>query len=450
MSVTGVAEVIEYVCDNATVRWPITFTYLQDSYVLVKHFDATTNLLTTLTLGSDYTIDSDEVVTDETYPIGDFLYVSLSVEFTQDTNLEPNGKIAADVLDLVHDKLTLMCQELNITKNGSLYVELPETDVDLALPPAAVRANRILCFDSNGDVTVRTYAELDTAVEISPYAETLIAATTDAAARTILDVYSEAEADSEISDLSADLGGTGRTTETIKGNADDITDNADDISDISRGYNAISLTNWDSTSTAPQVASDSAIEANGVMYSVSTNTSISTTDASSGVNYLVFDDDAETFGWNDTAPTWSALLNGWYVSGNRFTGHLCTWDASTSYTDKRKYRDNSQDADDSLSLVWLHHYVAVTYVTKAVLYAAVSSWVPTIDSVITVVGTLVGDTFGDTASGQAQYLQRTSATTIDLIYTDIAGAKVTTECGPTYTGSPRKKYQLYTNDIERA
>lgn len=112
-----------------------------------------------------------------------------------------------------------------------------------------------------------------------------------------------------------------------------------------KGYNAVSLTNWDATTTAPQVASGSAIEINGATWQVDADTTILTTAATSGVNYLVFDDDAEAFGWNDTAPTWSATLNGWYVSGDRFTGHLCTWDGSTSYTVKAKYYTEDQQGD---------------------------------------------------------------------------------------------------------
>lgn len=447
MSVLTVADPITYECNGLNDEFVIPFVYLEESYVWVRRKNNITLEVTTLVLTDDYTIASDTVTTNTVYPSGDTISLSLLVPMTQLVDLETNGRLDSDLLDAVHDKLTLMAQGMSIERDSIIGLEIPENPAPtLSLPDVSLRASRYLAFDSLGNLMVASLVDTTT-ITISPYGETLVEAADAAAARAILDTYSEAEVDSEIdadvATLEADLGGTGRTTETIK-------DNADDIIAAIRGYNAISLTNWDSTSTAPQVASGSAIEANGVMYSVSTNTTISTTDASSGVNYLVFDDDTETFGWNDTAPTWSASLNGWYVSGDRFTGHVCTWDGSTSYTDKKKYRDNSQDADDSLSLVWLHHYVAVTYVTKAVLYAAVSSWVPTIDSVITVVGTLVGDTFGDTASGQAQYLQRTSATTIDLIYTDIAGAKVTTECGPTYTGSPRKKYQLYTNDIERA
>ena len=113
-----------------------------------------------------------------------------------------------------------------------------------------------------------------------------------------------------------------------------------------RGYNAISLTNWDSGTTKPQIAAGSAIEINGATYAISTNTDIDTAAASAGTIYVYFDDGVPEFKFLDTAPTWSATLNGWYTSGDRFTGHLMTWDGASSYTVKSKYRSDEQDGDE--------------------------------------------------------------------------------------------------------
>jgi hypothetical protein len=112
-----------------------------------------------------------------------------------------------------------------------------------------------------------------------------------------------------------------------------------------RGGNNMSLTNWDATTTAPQVAAGSSIEINGAWWDITTNTSISTSGASSGTVYLVFDDAAPGFVWTDTAPSWDAALNGWYVSGDRFTGHLCEWDGAVAYTVKSRYYTNNQQGD---------------------------------------------------------------------------------------------------------
>ena len=109
-----------------------------------------------------------------------------------------------------------------------------------------------------------------------------------------------------------------------------------------QGYNSISLTNWDSSTTKPQVAAGSAIEINGVVYDFTTATDIDTSGASSGTIYLYFDDGTPEFKFLDTAPTWSATLNGWYNSGDRFTGHMAFWNGVSMYLGK-KYARNKQD-----------------------------------------------------------------------------------------------------------
>ena len=119
----------------------------------------------------------------------------------------------------------------------------------------------------------------------------------------------------------------------------------DNIEAGTGGYNAISLTNWDDSSTAPQVVAGSIIESNKVYYQTSTNTAIGTTGASAGTIYLIFNDTSPySFEWVDTAPTWSATLNGWYISGDRFTGNVCTWDGASSYTAKYTWIDRIIDS----------------------------------------------------------------------------------------------------------
>lgn len=119
----------------------------------------------------------------------------------------------------------------------------------------------------------------------------------------------------------------------------------------SRGYNAVSLTNWDGTTTKPQIAAGSVIEINGASWDITTATDIDTSGATSGTIYLYFDDGTPEFKFLDTAPTWSDTLNGWYTSGDRFTGHLITWDGSSSYTKKREYARNTQSGDIIITTV---------------------------------------------------------------------------------------------------
>lgn len=139
---------------------------------------------------------------------------------------------------------------------------------------------------------------------------------------------------------------TASTTSYTPSISTDYNDQNNNLAPVVRGYNAVSLTNWDATTTAPEIDTGSSIESNGVLYNVTTDTVISTTGASAGTVYLIFDDTAgsEEFKWTDTAPTWYPALNGWYVSGDRFTGHVCTWDASTAFSVKREMVGNNQSS----------------------------------------------------------------------------------------------------------
>ena len=73
----------------------------------------------------------------------------------------------------------------------------------------------------------------------------------------------------------------------------------------------VSLSNWDGTTTAPEVSVGSVIFSNDVYYTVTVSAeTISTSGASSGTIYLILDDTAgsEEFKWTDTAPTWDAAF----------------------------------------------------------------------------------------------------------------------------------------------
>ena len=154
MAITTIATVLEYNCDGATVVFPITFDYLSDNNIAVKHLDHTINEIELLPEdGSAYEIQNSEVRTTETYPIGDKIYILLNMEFTQETDLQEQGKISSDLLDMVHDKLTLMSQELKESVGASIHLEIPEPTANLTLPVAERRKDAFLVFDSYGNTT---------------------------------------------------------------------------------------------------------------------------------------------------------------------------------------------------------------------------------------------------------------------------------------------------------
>ena len=119
---------------------------------------------------------------------------------------------------------------------------------------------------------------------------------------------------------------------------------------VIRGYNAVTLTNWDNTTAIPEVKAGSVIESNGVLYDVTTDTNIDTSVASAGTVWLCFDDYHNKFIWSNTVPTWSAGKNGWYIGTYRATLHRAEWDGSTSWTEKKIIVKKPVKNDEFLTL----------------------------------------------------------------------------------------------------
>jgi len=151
----------EYDCDGATTQFPITFSYLKDEYLYVRHYDDTTTLTEDLTLDIDYTIVSDEVVTTLTYPTNDKIYLSLDVPNSQEEVLYENGQISSNLLNFIHDKLTLLTGQNDILKESALRLEIHEDTADMTLPNASARADTVVIFDSSGDADVATLVDLN-------------------------------------------------------------------------------------------------------------------------------------------------------------------------------------------------------------------------------------------------------------------------------------------------
>ena len=119
-----------------------------------------------------------------------------------------------------------------------------------------------------------------------------------------------------------------------------------------RGHNSLTLSNWDGTSnSAPVVLAGSMFESNGVLYEITTNQSITAPGAASDTFYLMATESGGTitgFRWDRTVtPTWDGSLNGWYDTGERFTGHVINFDGSSVYSRQREYK-NHQNGDYDL------------------------------------------------------------------------------------------------------
>lgn len=177
----------------------------------------------------------------------------------------------------------------------------------------------------------------------------------------------------------------------------------ENMEELAKTTSEINLTNWDTGSTAPTVDAGSVIEAFGSQYSVTSSETISTSGASTGTLYLVFDASTPEFVWTDTLPVWSSAYRGYYDGDNRFTGHQCTWDGSTSFTEKLRWISDSKNGDaakygpdvfsveGTLDVGALDSNWTGTYSTQSILNGA--SWVPS-SGIYMMTGDNTGNTFG--------------------------------------------------------
>jgi len=104
-----------------------------------------------------------------------------------------------------------------------------------------------------------------------------------------------------------------------------------------RGYQAVSLTNYDNTSE-PKIAAGSIVELGGALFKCEADESI-TGWAGIGNNNdvyikLVPSGTAATAAFTTAAPTWSTSKQGWYVGNHRYIFKLYK-DGSGNYTRKR-------------------------------------------------------------------------------------------------------------------
>ncbi|MHA1304093.1 MAG: hypothetical protein ACTSPI_10370 [Candidatus Heimdallarchaeaceae archaeon] len=103
-----------------------------------------------------------------------------------------------------------------------------------------------------------------------------------------------------------------------------------------KGYNGISLTNYDNNSL-PAIAAGSYFEISGALYGFTTEAAITGSPSSDNINYIYINGTTFVPVWTTTAPTWSDAKYGWYDAGetHRYVAG-CYYDG-TNYLGKWLY-----------------------------------------------------------------------------------------------------------------
>lgn len=171
-----------------------------------------------------------------------------------------------------------------------------------------------------------------------------------------------------------------------------------------KGYSAVTISEYD-TDAAPDVKAGSVFDNNGATITVATDT---TPTGYSGISvstifYLYYDESASTFIYSETAPTWSDALQGWYNGTDRALFSMYKDSGGTLYENKNNV-SNSREQGFATA-----YRLRMSSTTSPHLFAALSSWVPTIGDVLPVSGYIDNVTRGHRAAVVSIYRDSSTA-----------------------------------------
>jgi hypothetical protein len=170
MTISTTASAVTIAGNGATNSFNFSFIPGVATNVVVTYTDANSNA-TTLVQGSQYTLSINAPAAGQiwgvggtvTYPLsgapiaaGTYLTIQRIVPFTQLTSISNQGDFYPQSVERAMDTLEMQIQQAEGQIGRALLFNIADTGPFGTLPIAAVRAGRILGFDSNGNPGVFT------------------------------------------------------------------------------------------------------------------------------------------------------------------------------------------------------------------------------------------------------------------------------------------------------
>jgi hypothetical protein len=169
MSLTTTTNKQQHTANGSTTAFSFPYKFNVNSDLVVVLTNLTTGVSTTQVIVTDYAVSgagnpAGGTVTFVTAPANALrVTITREVPYTQEVDYQPDDDFPAEVHEAALDKLTMIGQQLNTEFDYAL--KQPTTDANPIgiLPTAAVRANKYLVFDVNGDpqATASTSATSD-------------------------------------------------------------------------------------------------------------------------------------------------------------------------------------------------------------------------------------------------------------------------------------------------
>lgn len=150
-----------YVGNSVATVFAFSFKVFAAADLLVVKRDTATNIETTLTLTTDYTVSLNAnqntspggtITLVSALPTGYTMIISSQVEYLQETDLTNQGGFYPEVVTNSLDRLTILTQQLAETSSRQLAFPITDPVGTIGnLPPASDRANQYLAFDAAGN-----------------------------------------------------------------------------------------------------------------------------------------------------------------------------------------------------------------------------------------------------------------------------------------------------------
>ncbi len=180
-----------------------------------------------------------------------------------------------------------------------------------------------------------------------------------------------------------------------------------------KGKLDVTLSNYDDDS-APLVKVGSVFENNGTLFII--DTSDITPTGYSGISvsttfYLYYDESAEAFIYDSTAPTWSDTLQGWYNGNDRALFSMQKDSGGTLYGGKTLLNSYSAQRTRWSKNIYFKN------ATKLVIGQSMQSWVPVSQDFISCVGQLKDSTIDSGIACSIRGIVNNGFNNVGVIYT---------------------------------
>lgn len=131
---TVTPRIVHYTGNGVDDEFPLTFTAVSDTDLVVINTVIATGVETEWVLNSDYSVVGSDVIATVPPASGTRLTIYSSIPVTQETDYIENGEVTTDTIEAALDKLTYIVQEQKDVESNILRLSATLVDVSASFP----------------------------------------------------------------------------------------------------------------------------------------------------------------------------------------------------------------------------------------------------------------------------------------------------------------------------